>query len=265
MYDMIQQLYMHDDLHAGIARTGSGKTLAFLVPALLKIAKLGPRGFTKGPPRPRVLIVAPTRELALQSHDVVQAVGGVKGVCIYGGVPKPVQKNELRAGADVVVATPGRLLDLMDENALSLSDVCYMVLDEADRMLDDGFEPAIRRILGACPSKESGLRQTVMFSATWPEEIRELADTFLSGNTMRITVGSAELSANHMVTQIVECVEGHEKNRKLVGLLDKYHKSRTNRCLIFVLYKKEAVTLQGYLEVRANHAHLHSPVVILTL
>jgi ATP-dependent RNA helicase DBP3 len=121
-------------------------------------------------------------------------------------------------------------------------------LDEADRMLDEGFEPAIKQIVSSCPDKTT--RQTVMFSATWPDEIRSLADKYLKPDVVRVTVGSAELSANHRVTQIVECVEAHEKDRKLLGLLEKYHKSRTNRVLIFVLYKKEAVTLQNTLQVR---------------
>ena len=88
------------------------------------------------------------------------------------------------------------------------------------------------------------LRQTVMFSATWPEEIRNLADKYLCSDMTKVTVGSDELSANHRVTQIVECVQAHEKDKKLAGLLEKYHKSRKNRILIFVLYKREAAELQ---------------------
>lgn len=233
----------------GIASTGSGKTLAFLIPALLKLEKTNNsqgllRG--KGLPAPRMLIMAPTRELAMQSYQVVLDIGGIRAACIYGGMPKGPQKAELRNGADIVVATPGRLLDLLEENALSLSGILYAVLDEADRMLDEGFEPAIRQILGACPTSSNG-RQTVMFSATWPEEIRALADKFLKREVVRVTVGGDELSANHKVTQIVECIEPPFKDRRLIALLEKYHQSRTNRCLIFVLYKKEAVTLQNTL------------------
>ena len=238
----------------GIASTGSGKTLTFLIPAILKIFKAGAKPPPSGVPTPRVLVVAPTRELAMQSHQVVEEVGGLKGVCVYGGVPKPQQKADLKAGADVVVATPGRLLDLMEEKALSLSAVCYLVLDEADRMLDDGFEPVIRQILAKCPAAGDGPgdRQTAMFSATWPEEIRALADKFLRRDVVRVTVGGEELAANHRVTQIVECIEGapYVKDKRLVALLEKYHKSRTNRCLIFVLYKKEAVTLQNTLQAK---------------
>jgi ATP-dependent RNA helicase DBP3 len=230
----------------GIASTGSGKTLAFLVPALLKLSQMGPhRTHLKSAmhhpiPTPRVLIIAPTRELAVQSHEVAVEIGGPASVCIYGGVPKHTQKQQLQT-ADIVVATPGRLWDLMEEHALSLSSVCYLVLDEADRMLDEGFEPIIRKIVSYCPPVSQ--RQTVMFSATWPEEIRALANTFLTSNVIRIVVGSTDLAANHKVTQIVECLEPHEKNKRLFQLLETYHKSRTNRCLIFVLYKKEAVTL----------------------
>lgn len=237
----------------GIASTGSGKTLAFLIPAMLKIAKRGKFLLSKGStPTPRVLIVSPTRELAAQSHDVAVEIGGPLSVCIYGGVPKHSQKQELRNGADIVVATPGRLLDLIEEGALNLSAVTVLVLDEADRMLDEGFEPVIRKIISSCPVTGPGPndRQTVMFSATWPEEIRELAASFMSPNSVRVVVGSTELSANHRVTQIVECIESFDKNKRLFALLDSYHKSRTNKLLIFVLYKREAVTLLSVLQGR---------------
>jgi ATP-dependent RNA helicase DBP3 len=127
------------------------------------------------------------------------------------------------------------------------------VLDEADRMLDEGFEPVIRKIISLCPQVASSSdtfeqslskRQTVMFSATWPEEIRNLADKFLNHDMIKVTVGSDELSANHRVTQIVECVQAFEKDKKLTHLLESYHKTRKNRILIFVLYKKEAADLQ---------------------
>eukprot|EP01038_Epipyxis_sp_PR26KG_P009905 gene9905-13325_t len=233
----------------GIASTGSGKTLTFLIPGLLKISFLKGLPSSKNGrsvPQPKILIIAPTRELAMQSFQVIVELNGPKAVCIYGGVSKSAQKNDLNGGAEVVVATPGRLIDLLNENALTLSAVCYLVLDEADRMLDDGFEPEVRKILALCPPAGSGIndRQTVMFSATWPEEIRALAEKFLRKEVVRITVGSTELSANHRVTQIVECLQQHEKDKKLFGLLEKYHKSRSNRILIFVLYKKEAVNLQ---------------------
>eukprot|EP01041_Mallomonas_annulata_P006210 gene6209-12579_t len=157
-------------------------------------------------------------------------MGGHLAVCIYGGMPKGPQKAALRGGADIVVATPGRLQDLMDEGVVSLSAVRYLVLDEADRMLDDGFEPAIRKILSVCPTATNG---------------NALAETFLKSDVIRVTVGSEDLSANHRVTQTVECIE---PPKRLFDLLGTYHKSRKNRILIFVLYKKEAVHVLGMLQ-----------------
>lgn len=130
----------------GIAATGSGKTLGFLIPGLLRIQYLkalnsnSSNNTTKKNhiPSPKILIVAPTRELAMQSYQVVEDIGGPLGVCIYGGVPKGTQRQALQAGAEIVVATPGRLMDLIEENVMSLAQVCYLVLDEADRMLDEG-------------------------------------------------------------------------------------------------------------------------------
>ena len=246
----------------GIASTGSGKTLTFLVPALLKIASVGPFKQKSGPPSPRVLVLAPTRELAMQSQQVCEEVGCFRSVCIYGGVPKHFQKSELNAGAEIIVATPGRLQDLVEEGAVSMQGVAYLVLDEADRMLDEGFEPAIRSIISKCPS--TATRQTVMFSATWPEEIRQLARTFLKTEIVRVTVGGQDLAANHRVKQIVECIDKFKRDRRLVDLLQDYHKSRTNRCLIFVLYKKEADTVQQFLKSKgfaavAIHGDLSQP------
>jgi ATP-dependent RNA helicase DBP3 len=126
-----------------------------------------------------------------------------------------------------------------------LSDVDYLVLDEADRMLDEGFEPAIRKIVAKCPSADMG-RQTIMFSATWPEDIRRLAETYLKQNVVRVVVGGDELNANHRVTQIVECIDKFGRDKRLVELLKKYHNSK-NRCLIFILYKREANTLMNFL------------------
>ena len=147
-----------------------------------------------------------------------------------------MQKRTIRNGIDVLVATPGRLLDLASELGPSLlGSAEYLVLDEADRMLDQGFEKDIRNIVGQCNPR----RQTALFSATWPEEIRKLAHEFL-GNPLRIVIGSDDLTANKRVTQHVEVVEQREKERKLPLLLNKYHKSRKNRVLVFVLYKKEA-------------------------
>jgi len=195
---------------------------------------------------PYVLIVAPTRELAIQIFEVCEALGkstNIKCACFYGGVSKEGQYASLERGVQVLVATPGRLLDLMNEGAVKLDKVSIAVLDEADRMLDKGFERDIKTIL----SKTSPNRQTIMFSATWPQSIRNLAATFLK-NPIRVTIGTAELSANQKITQYVEVIEtDREKDSKLLSLLKDYHKSKKNRILIFILYKKEAPRVEGLL------------------
>lgn len=217
----------------GIASTGSGKTLSFGLPGLTHIIKLGKHQKKTT----AMLVLAPTRELAMQSAVVLEAAGkpcGVKTACIYGGVAKHEQRGLIRGGVQIIVATPGRLLDFMEEGAIDCSGVSYLVLDEADRMLDLGFEKDIRRIIGQCAKD----RQTLMFSATWPMSIQGIASEFLS-NPARVTVGSEELSANHRVKQVVEVVEPQVKERRLLDMLKKYHTGK-NRILIFVLYKKEA-------------------------
>merc|ERR1712088_138693 len=230
----------------GIAETGSGKTLAFTIPAL---AHLQHRTATEGRAAkgsPRMLIIAPTRELAMQSQEVLEAAGkecGIASVCIYGGVSKWGQKEALGKGVEVVVATPGRLIDLMQEEIITLSQVSYLVLDEADRMLDQGFERDIRQIVG---ETHKG-RQTALFSATWPDSVRELAHSFLN-RPIKVTIGSEDLAAGTRITQIVGGVEDRAREGLLLKLLNKYHSSRKNRVLIFVLYKKEAARVETNLK-----------------
>eukprot|EP00908_Phaeocystis_cordata_P017211 Transcript_28540.p1 GENE.Transcript_28540~~Transcript_28540.p1 ORF type:complete len:604 (-),score=289.02 Transcript_28540:152-1885(-) len=246
----------------GVAETGSGKTLAFFLPALETVFLRTPA--KKNAPetqKVRVLILAPTRELAMQTEEVCRAAGavcGVGSVCIYGGVPKGPQKQALREGARVVVATPGRLLDLAQEGALSLGGVDYLVLDEADRMLDMGFEKDVRAIISQTPAA----RRTVMFTATWPESIRALAEEFLR-DPVRVSIGSQELTANHRVTQHVEVVEQHHKEARLPQLLTKYAKElqgagkvkgADHRVIIFALYKKEAARVEQTLQRQGHRA-----------
>jgi len=227
----------------GLAETGSGKTLAFGIPALVHIRDQKPVGKKGGP---IVLVLSPTRELALQTADVFAEAGksiGLRNACFYGGVNKDTQYAALQAGIHVLVSTPGRLIDLIQEGMCNLSSVSYLVLDEADRMLDIGFEKDIRTILEYIPKQ----RQTIMFSATWPKSIQDLAHSFLS-NPVKVTAGSAELAANHNVKQIVEVLAGdYEKDRRLLDILKKYHKGQ-NRILIFVLYKKEAPRVERLLQ-----------------
>ncbi|KAI3402458.2 DBP3 [Candida oxycetoniae] len=228
----------------GVAETGSGKTFAFGVPAINNIVRTQNQDLS-------VLCISPTRELALQIYDNLQDITkgvDISCVAIYGGVSKDDQIKKLRKGANVVVATPGRLVDLINDGAIDLSSVTYLVLDEADRMLEKGFEEDIKRILG---STKSAGRQTLMFTATWPKEVRELANNFMN-EPVKITIGDRdELSANKKITQIVEVLDDKfDKERKLISLLHKYQDAnhQDNKILVFALYKKEATRIENLLK-----------------
>jgi ATP-dependent RNA helicase DBP3 len=246
----------------GIAETGSGKTLAFGIPALDALAKENGGKAGKQGRAPRMLVLAPTRELAMQSQVVLEDFGSVvnlKSVVIYGGVPKYEQKNVLRKGVDCIVATPGRLKDLINEGCCNLKKVSQLVLDEADRMLDMGFEEDVRFIIGNCMEKGKG-RQTAMFSATWPAAIQKIAFEYMT-RPVRVYVGfesivgsngenavDDSLSANKRVSQTVDVVDEMAKDSRLRKLLQKYHSKRDNRILIFALYKKEAARIERSLQ-----------------
>ncbi len=156
------------------AETGTGKTAAFLVPILQRFLLEAPAV----PPQTRALVLAPTRELAVQIEDQVQGLTyhtGTSSIAVYGGVPMDQQERALRAGVDIVVATPGRLMDHMRHDSADFSRLEVIVLDEADRMLDMGFWPDVQRIFAALPA----VRQTLLFSATMPSEVMKLAQEFL--------------------------------------------------------------------------------------
>ena len=156
------------------AETGTGKTAAFLVPILQRFLRSG----SLQQPATRALVLAPTRELAVQIEDQVQGLTyhtGLSSIAVYGGVPMDPQERALRAGVDMVVATPGRLMDHMRHEATNFAALEVLVLDEADRMLDMGFWPDVQRILAALPAA----RQTLLFSATMPSEVLQLAREFL--------------------------------------------------------------------------------------
>ena len=165
-----------------------------------------------------MLILAPTRELACQILDEAQKFGrpiGIRSVCCYGGSPKYQQIQALERGVECVIATPGRLNDLIEMRKANLSSVRFVVLDEADRMLDMGFEPQIRSIMKTVPSK----RQTLLFSATWPKEIQKLAFDFLS-DPIQINVGNVnELVANKDITQKIIMLDENSKIDKLKEIL----------------------------------------------
>jgi len=220
----------------GIAKTGSGKTMAFMVPATLHIMAQPPLRPGDGP---IALVLAPTRELAVQIEEetrkLMRRLPHVHTTCLYGGAPKHPQMRSLRAGVHVAIATPGRLIDMLECQATNLFRVTYLVLDEADRMLDMGFEIQIRKICSQIRQD----RQTLMFSATWPMEIRNLAASF-QRDFIRVHVGSEELIANNDVRQHVMVVEECEKMGRLADILYKVGKQKV---LVFTKTKRMADTL----------------------
>lgn len=233
----------------GVAETGSGKTLAFGLPCVRYISSLDKKS-SKGI---KSCIVSPTRELACQIHAELEKLtkpAGLKVTVVYGGVNKDAQRETLK-GTHIVVATPGRLNDYIQEGSIDLSGVQYLVLDEADRMLDKGFEEEIRKIISGTPTTG---RQTLMFTATWPPSVRELASTFMN-KPVRVNIGdnpTGELRANTRIKQEVEVIDPMAKQSRLIDLLKQYQsgKNKTDRILVFCLYKKEATRIEEFIRRR---------------
>jgi ATP-dependent RNA helicase RhlE len=197
----------------GIAQTGTGKTAAFVLPILVKLAASMQKGQRRGP---RALVVAPTRELVVQIEENVRAYAKhvpLRMATVFGGVSERPQIEALRSGVDLIVATPGRLIDLMDQRAADLSIIEFLVLDEADRMLDMGFLPPIRRIVKALPQK----RQTLMFSASLSREIEQLTHQFQ--NSPKIVEIGRRANPAETVTQFAYEVRPHLKPALLLHLL----------------------------------------------
>lgn len=210
----------------GIAQTGTGKTLAFLLPALIHIdGQTVPREKREGPV---VLIMAPTRELALQIDKEVSKYQykGIKSVCLYGGGDRKEQIKVVAKGVDIVIATPGRLNDLVLAGHLNIINFSYIVLDEADRMLDMGFEPQIRKSLFDVRPD----RQTVMTSATWPTGVRRLAESYMK-DPIQVNVGSLDLAAVHTVTQKLMFVDEDDKENVLLEFL--MNMDKNDKVIIF--------------------------------
>lgn len=165
----------------------------------------------------------------------------IRNTAIYGGAPKGPQIRDLQRGVEIVIATPGRLIDMLETGKTNLRRVTYLVMDEADRMLDMGFEPQIRKIV----SQIRPDRQTAMFSATWPRDVQKLANDFLQ-DMIQVNIGSMELTANHSIAQIVEVCSDFEKRSKLIKHLDEIS-AKGAKVLIFVATKRVADDITKYL------------------
>ncbi|KZC13005.1 ATP-dependent RNA helicase p62 [Dufourea novaeangliae] len=220
----------------GIAQTGSGKTLGYILPAIVHINSQQPLNRGDGP---IALILAPTRELAQQIQTVANDFGSlsyVRNTCIFGGAPKGSQARDLERGVEICIATPGRLIDFLERGTTNLRRCTYLVLDEADRMLDMGFEPQIRKIIEQIRPD----RQVLMWSATWPKEVRNLAEEYLTNYT-QLNIGSLTLAANHNILQIVDVCQEHEKESKLGNLLQEIGNVNEDggKTIIFVETKKK--------------------------
>jgi ATP-dependent RNA helicase RhlE len=228
----------------GGAQTGTGKTAGFTLPLLQRLAPLSSPSTSPARHPVRALILAPTRELAMQVHESVQTYSKyipLRSTCIYGGVDMNAQIAELRRGIEIVVATPGRLLDHVQQKTIQLGQVEFLVLDEADRMLDMGFIPDIRRILGLLPAQ----RQSLLFSATFSDEIKKLADNMLHSPQLievarRNTVGET-------IAHVVHPVSTHAKRDLLAWLLNQGDDGM-GQALVFVGTKFGCARLARHLQ-----------------
>lgn len=223
----------------GIAQTGTGKTASFALPIIEHLIK---DRKPKLPGKPRVLILAPTRELASQIKENIQEYSVdllLKTAVIFGGVGQAAQVNTLRGGVDILVATPGRLLDLMDQGHIKLTEIEVFVLDEADRMLDMGFIHDIKKIIPKIPKN----RQTLLFSATMPKTIENLAGELLK-NPKRVEVTPPSSTVDKIAQKVIMCEKGSKYT-----LLDEFIKTKSvDLALIFSRTKHGANRIAEFLQ-----------------
>ena len=235
----------------GCAQTGTGKTASFTLPMIELLAKGRARARM-----PRSLILEPTRELAAQVEKNFETYGAqhkLSTVLIIGGESMQEQSRKLDRGVDVLIATPGRLIDQFERGHILMTDIKLLVIDECDRMLDMGFIPDIEKIVGRLPRT----RQTLMFSATMPPEIRRLADTFLN-NPQQITV-AAQSSTSENVEQAIVHVDGASKRDSLVGLI---HAQQVKNAFIFCNRKRDIDLLAKFLvKAGLNARAMHGDMV----
>ncbi len=245
----IPKVMSGDDLIA-IAQTGTGKTAAFVLPMLHRISNDNQQG---KPRCTKALILAPTRELAIQIMENVRSYGDglpVRVAAIFGGIEEAVQIKAVQRGVDIIVATPGRLIDLIGRQKIDFSGLEILVLDEADRMLHMGFLPDIETIVGGLPKR----RQTLMFSATFPREVESLAKKFLYQPKM-VQIGNRENAADTVVQTVYE-VAAHLKGPLLLELI---RQPEFTRVLVFVRMKDGANRLTTFLQAaQIKAARLHS-------
>merc|ERR1719174_463624 len=190
-----------------------------------------------------MLVLAPTRELAQQIDQDIKKVlpSDLRSAVIFGGSPKWEQKKELQWGVHCLTATPGRLIDFIETGITNLKRVTYLVMDEADRMLDMGFEPDVRKIVGQCPPN----RQTLLWSATWPASIQRLARDFQQ-DAVHIQIGSTDLSANNDITQKIIMTHGwQQKQEEIVKQLWELDAQGIKKVLVFSSTKKGAEELSN--------------------
>lgn len=236
----------------GLAQTGTGKTASFALPILQRLQERAPSSKRKKRPFLKVLVLAPTRELASQIGDSFKTYGrylSFDHVTIYGGVSQNRQVNRLQQGVSIVIATPGRLLDLMNQGLIDFSKLEMLVLDEADRMFDMGFLPDLKRIIAKLPEK----RQTLLFSATMPPDIQALAQNILT-NPVEVAI-APESTVVEAIEQQVYFVEKADKRKLLKHLLNENNMYRT---LVFTRTKHGANRLSQQLtKAKINSAAIH--------
>ncbi|MBC7786023.1 MAG: DEAD/DEAH box helicase [Methylophilaceae bacterium] len=233
------------DLMAG-AQTGTGKTAAFVLPLLQKLLPLASSSTSPARHPVRALILTPTRELAIQVEESVKVYAkhtALSSLVVFGGVDIKTQTPHLKTGVEILVATPGRLLDHIEQKTINLSQVQMLVLDEADRMLDMGFMPDLKRILALLPKQ----RQNLMFSATFSNEIKKLSDDFLTNPTL-IEVARSNATSDNVTQKVYHVVQADKQALLIQILKNKYNNVNVSQVIIFTKTKLTASRLSRALE-----------------
>lgn len=231
------------------AETGSGKTLAYMYPLIAKMIEDGPPSFSNSPAaRPAALVIAPTRELAIQIYQEALKLAyktGIISFCAYGGTSVELQISQILQGVDILIGTPGRIIDLSERGSLDLESIKYLILDEADRMLDMGFEPQLIKILDFIKKPN---RQTTMCSATFPQEIQTIAQKYLK-NYIYLAIGRVGSTTENILQKFFS-VNNRGKLSHLITILSEnlYSKTLSNIYIVFVETKKSTEIVTIYLK-----------------